>query len=144
MFDAPEYRSYIALCRELRLKREFDWGDWFVDIDSWSPRGPSLVYPDARQVGDRIQTRLTETRTNRTVIWLPRLDQWLVILEEALALSYRRTAGSDPPQFLARSGWARRQALTMLQVRAEHYPDEPVEEASARLWMAVVGREVRA
>lgn len=132
MFDTEAHRPYLALMRELRLEREVEQGDWIEVASLDGLRSIQVRRAPGRQVG----------RTG--AVWLPRLDQWLVMLEEALASPYRRTAGGDPPAFLAGSNWARRQALGMLQVRAEHCPDESIEEAAARLWLAVTGRAVTA
>lgn len=70
-----------------------------------------------------------------------RLDELLAMLEEVVAKNRRSVPESDAPE----PGWARRYVLAMLVERArpDRYPQEPIEEAAARLWMAVVGREVR-
>src|SRR5215831_3633976 len=73
MFEGPEYESYIALCRELRLEHIFGQADW------------AFVEDPESENGGVVTTRLVHEgeRAGDTVVWLPRLDQWLAMLEEA-------------------------------------------------------------
>jgi hypothetical protein len=68
MFEGREYESYIALCRELGLKREFECGDvwcFWKDVSN----GPFIQGASGHDGADEL------------AIWLPRLDQWLELLE---------------------------------------------------------------
>lgn len=132
MFKAPEYASYRYLCRELRLERDLESGDLYHEsnalVDKVHIYAP-VVWPP--------HSRVTLPRGNEAegTVWLPRLDQWLAMLEEAGYADfylYIRRPGTwsascgdwcDNPRFEA-EGPSR-------------------EEAVARLWMAVVGREAR-
>lgn len=128
MFDSPEYASYVALCRELRLEREYEKGDYYT-----APVPVSTIAPDGYEVLVWISLyRLPNA--NEECTWLPRLDQWLDLLEEegyatiefcARAIDMERYLyGAHPDNMASFTGW--------LSSR---------EEAAARLWMAVVGRK---
>jgi hypothetical protein len=65
-FTAPAYTSYLSLCRELRLEREWTNGDWFA-LDG------AYVHHT---------TSLDDAREDPESIWVPRLADWLDILEE--------------------------------------------------------------
>lgn len=120
LFDAPEYESYIALCRELRLERTFELGDWVVYATDTTD---VLAFDDNRD----------PNRTAEGVVWLPRLDQWLAMLEEAgvEGVVLERLGSiffaTDRTPVTHSEGYARR--------------GNTREEAAARLWMAVTGRK---
>lgn len=127
MFATPEYASYVQLCRELRLEREFDDGDYYT-----APVPVSVIAPEGFEV--LIWVGLFRLpHATEDCIWLPRLDQWLATLEEAgvKALAFIGIPGEE--------GW-------ICQPYTEpHEGRGPTrEEACARLWMAVTGRAVTA
>lgn len=140
MFDGPAHESYIALCRELQLERQFEEGDWHVSLAGYvSPTltgRPNLV--TAAEV--RLRRALADGSANGPEqvdsAWLPRLDQWLVMLEEAgvLGVDIERLGtvwfATDHDPGTDREGYARRGGTR--------------EEAAARLWLAVTGRKVTA
>jgi hypothetical protein len=135
LFDGPEYASYIALCRELRLERTIEPGDWSADFGDVFMEEPALQVHVARPPGTASVTLPRDTLAI-TSIWLPRLDQWLAMLEEA---------GADCPEF-------DRETTTGHYVLRRGMPDEwghsqygtgPTrEEAAARLWVIVTRTEV--
>src|SRR5262249_40412619 len=125
MFDAPEYESYIALCRELRLEHIFGQADW------------AFVEDPESESGGVVTTRLIfeGERAGDTVVWLPRLDQWLAMLEEA---------GVAMVQFVSRPLY-RNPGYQIIAIAPGQEPPMPLqaltrEEAAARLWMAVTKR----
>jgi hypothetical protein len=150
MFDGPECASYIALMRELRLPREFDDGDYYT-----APVPVSPIAPDGFEVLIWVDLYRWPRATEESV-WLPRLDQWLGMLEEAGAdqvliehvephddygpggyICFTLEEGHDglsreKPDY--EDGWHGFYALCR--------PTR--EEAAARLWMAVTGRTVPA
>lgn len=69
VFEGEKYASYIALMRELRLEREFEDGDWLIDSAGFV----GLYYGASISYGDE----------PKDAVWLPRLDQWLSLLEAA-------------------------------------------------------------
>ena len=132
LFAGPEYASYIALCRALRLEREFEVGDWALRIitKDGSRTARYLMTSDAVAIWPAAEEMM---------VWLPRLDQWLAMLEMAgfpyvqIERFGRRkyvcavaSAGEEPPHDHTRSAgsWLTR------------------EEACARTWCAVTGRQV--
>lgn len=133
MFTGPEYASYIALTRELRLEREWQNGDWYgfrfhVSIDGEPLREDSAVV--LYQTGDDVYTQ-GETW------WLPRLDQWLDLLEEADARYFRFYDGARVKSHSP--GWHASCLVhdgPSTRVFDEIGPTR--EEAVARLWMIVV------
>jgi hypothetical protein len=148
-FSRPEYASYVALCRELKLAHKFERGDSVYYAAGTDPSSRESVtvwincdedsYPESAETDDM-------------AIWLPSLSDWLEMLEairfgrvkfdnqrlaelgvlnpENLgpwsALGDRddfRTAPANP-NFVIAGAWA--------------YGCGPTrEEAAARLWMAV-------
>ena len=125
MFEGPEYASYIALCRELRLERQWQ------DEDAYIVDGETIIDLHGTL------TSMEEVRdaAEEHGVWLPRLDQWLAMLEETYAAKWKEaTAGPCRP------GQARKMALDMLAVASERFPRESIEEIAARLWCAVTGR----
>lgn len=126
MFDTPEYASYINVCQELQLERKFEDGDW-----ESAGGDPPVVYCAlcAREYGED----LNPPQAGHGLFWLPRLDQWLAMLEEAghewnLIRDALMPDTTDRPRYLAG-------AEDVPEVRAAPTP----EEAAARLWMAVTG-----
>jgi hypothetical protein len=123
LFSGPEYASYIALCRELRLERDLQEGDWYFH---------ESLRPDQEE--GWVLLAAGDERAESFEVWLPRLDQWLAMLEEA---------GADCPEF-------DRETTTGHYVLRRGMPDEwghsqygtgqTREEAAARLWRAVTGR----
>lgn len=114
VFEGEKYVSYIALMRELRLEHEFADGDWFIDSAGFV----GLYYSASISYGDE----------PRDAIPLPRLDQWLAMLEAA-GWVFHLTARQ--PGYAI---WASREGL--------HGREEgpTPEEAAARLWMTVTGK----
>jgi hypothetical protein len=114
-FRHPEYASYVALCRDLKLK----------------PGRP----PES---GDE-----HEFSQAQAPVWLPRLDDWLAIFLAAgwggFSLWRRPPAGwTGQPLPPPTMGWACRP----INAGAIEYdldpPDAPTpEEACARLWLAL-------
>lgn len=67
-FGRAKYVSYVALCKKLRLKREFQTGDWYLwegAICLFTPRPANARegYIDPEAPGN--------------AIWLPTLSDWL-------------------------------------------------------------------
>lgn len=123
MFDTPAYASYIALMRELRPEWVWKEGDWY-----WSG-GP------ARVIGTWDQG---PEYGGEEPFPLPRLDQWLQMLEEAGVLNVRFVLPNETSlgNRLVRNG-------DCLAPRFNPGAEAPTnEEVAARLWMAVTGREV--
>lgn len=135
LFDGPEHASYIALMRELRLEREFEEGDWHCSIAGYV--SPTL--PGTPMLVTAVELRLTAMVGSENLadsVWLPRLDQWLAMLEEAVKsdewLLYQEGLMPDG------SGFKRYCA------EFEHGTTKAAStpgEACARLWCAVTGRE---
>jgi hypothetical protein len=123
MFEGPEYESYIKLCRELRLERELQEGDWLVYETG---PGDPLVTPEHWLSGDPVEAcRLTPS----DILWLPRLDQWLAMLEEA-GLTEVTLRRNDVGY------WALGENDVAHQWGSSPATDTP-EEATACLWVAV-------
>lgn len=131
--------SYIILCRELRLEREFEEGDWYAFAVPTSAEWPTALFthragPDPRQLH----------RTGNYCAWLSRLDQWIRLLQEATErcdfalVGFNETTGPLAVRFRYRAEWDWWQAGE--DRHAEAVGDTP-EEAAARLWMAVTGRQ---
>jgi len=113
VFEGPEYASYIALCRGLRLEHRIMAGDcciWAKGDD----RQPGIWWGMSPEPG--------------LWIWLPRLDQWLAMLEEA---GVQWVSFAPTPQWTA--AWTDADAW----LKDAEAPTR--EEAAARLWMAVTG-----
>ena len=113
MFEGEAYRSYVALCREMRLARSMVPGDWYAS----NHRGdvPTVV---GEHQGLDARTPLYEDDSD--YVWLPRLDQLLDMLDAAgfpyvevwrCGGSYSRPMyvcggaldGEEPPQDYTRS-----------------------------------------
>ena len=135
MFDGPEHQSYIALCRELMLERKLEEGDWFVlgqhtTAFVWSALITATAWNDHFH-------NIPEPGIARP-IWLPRLDQWLAMLEEAgqpdiafeRTLAGRWECGRPIPEGDGRT----------IELVPTSGLKHTREEAAARLWMAVTGR----
>ena len=126
MFEGPEYESYIALCRELRPEHIFGQADW------------AFVEDPESENGGVVTTRLVHEgeRAGDTVVWLPRLDQWLATLEEAGGYVVRFTRIDKPTPAYAID------ALLERQPQSEHarMVAPTREETAARLWMTVTRR----
>jgi hypothetical protein len=125
MFNAPEYASFIALCRDLRLERKpFEYGDvWCF----WKPvsTGPFIQGASGNEGADEF------------AIWIPRLDQWLAMLEEA----GHGEVSLIPFMRAAMDRWGVR--LTK-QGGIMDFEGATREEAAAHAWCAVTGRAVTA
>lgn len=128
MFEGLEYASYIALMRELRMgegTRMCRMGDWYVDANDeprcigWHPERQAFV--------------------EGVLVWLPRLDQWLDMLEEA---------GVPDVGFWSGEGFGKCGILCPGDFDGISYADLETastrEEACARLWLATTGRTVEA
>lgn len=120
--------SYSQFCRELRLEREFEEGDWFL----W-------FYPENGGRDERsllrIATRTPEPkRSGKHNVWLPTLTDWLFMLEEAYQASpdFEEMEAYEP---------VRIRVLSALADHARTYVDSlSWEEVAARLWCAATGR----
>ena len=124
MFDGPKHTAYIALCRELRLERKFEEGDAYIRSRSQIPNIWHGCFYDGYP--------MPENSDNAT--WLPRLDQWLAMLEEA---GWREVTISTE----GGSCWVGEKSCT--DSGTDWWPERywPTrEEAAARLWCAVTGR----
>lgn len=138
MFEGEEYRSYIQLCRELRLPSVY----WRQGDLQWNPRANPDAWPGQIVViSDRESAESASMAGNREVVWLPRLDQWLSMLEEAGVQSIRcmwhgRVAPSDRVRIEAT------RIDSVMDVVTWDCYGPTREEAAARLWMSVTGRMV--
>jgi hypothetical protein len=148
MFDGPEYEPYIALCRELRLEREFEECDHYAAFwNPWEGSAPPpkvTTWTNAKQDWSAARTWFDRGSTSaRDVVWLPRLDQWLTMLEEAGWMEVRFSPSAylmdESPVFwrIEGSGIDRRYNV---HTTVEYTDLRTREEAAARLWMAVTGR----
>jgi hypothetical protein len=123
-FSQPEYASYVALCRELKLEREFQDGDliWRKGEIADTGRWYELYSADIR-------------RGSAFGSWLPTLSDWLEMLEgagiETVMVNHEAIGGS----------WVGEQEYTMGESRVAYAPTR--EEAAARLWMAVTKPAVK-
>lgn len=129
MFESEAYRSYIALCRELRLERKVKEGDWLTS--RWKSRSGWSEWSDLGMCNDDgggcHNANFWETEDQgEEIVWLPRLDQWLAMLEEA---------GVDSITIHRMPGYGYRVAWDAPNGYACTYSTR--EEAAARLWMAV-------
>ncbi len=145
MFEGSEHASYIALCRELALEREWQPGDWYLYI----PQGPHAP-PDRLEcvtVSDAGPMRLLEGLAHRQTIWLPLLHQLVALLDEAgescvgfcaietEAAHRARLAGQDydGPTMDRYCGRVDEDGLAVNSTAPTH------EEAAARWWAVLVG-----
>lgn len=103
----------MKLCGDLWLLRVFEYGDWFVDADRFPGRAFVSMGIDVA----------------KGAVWLPRLDQWLAMLEEA---DVKRTCCYGDREVGYRYEGDHKSATT----RGE---GPTREEACARLWRAVIG-----
>ena len=126
MFNTPEHKSYIALCRDLWLERQFEEGDWYAYVDDGPIRNGQKVVAWFDEVSE-------VNAAGPDAFWLPRLDQWLGMLEEAGEddVQIQRCGNQMEPLYHA----AGRRGNP---VRVSNGPTR--EEACARLWMAVNAR----
>lgn len=137
-FAGPAHKSYIALCRELRLEREIREGDWWVDdLDGKVKCGSSM----SEYLRNQPAMQMLPQRPD--VVWVPTLADWLSMLEEAgyadVRIFREPFPTISPPWYTARRG----------RIAANDFTGEPAcgptrEEAVAKLWMAVTGRTVTA
>ena len=121
MFDGPEYASYVALCRELRLEHKFEEGDVFVYSTGPAYATEPIVF-----------SKLQPDSTLR--VWLPRLDQWLAMLRIAGRQSFELHASTYMEQQFGASDYY----VGASWQSSDSHGDTP-EEAAARLWMAITG-----
>lgn len=133
LFEGPEYASFIALCRELRLERVY----WQPGDLRWHPRANPSAWPGQIMViSDSESAEAASIAGNREAVWLPRLDQLLAMLEEAGARSLTlEPLPPDEDHPTATWNCAGRGAVGVGRTR---------EEAAARLWLAVTGRQLTA
>lgn len=147
-FSAPEYASYVALCRELRLRREFQEGDivW-VDLED-GPETIGISIVSARDAE-------TGVKSGADFTWLPQLADWLEMLQENgiawMVLGRRRGSthyrrrpdGSYDMVGKDSSGYVIRPSRGVGDPDAweeETGQYQTLEETAARLWMKVTGR----
>lgn len=67
-FSRPEYSSYVALCRELRLEHELVDGEQYVEPDE---------APETRCVGCENEYGY---EPSKDAVWLPQFSEWFVRL----------------------------------------------------------------
>jgi hypothetical protein len=119
-FADPAYASYISLCRELRLRRKFEEGD-YVWVDLEAPGAVGVTIVSARDVEGG------KPPSGMGFRWLPRLDQWIRLLWLAGQDSITFEPTVDGGVRCSGSTGYRRFGRTD-------------EEAAARLWCDVTGR----
>lgn len=118
MFDGPEHASYIALCRELRVP--FDSHDEPSLKGSWFEARPGDIFLAGESDPDAGSAYPTEK-----CVLLPRLDQWLAMLEEVSGHVFMLERDGDVYEAtLGEGSWVGGNGPTR-------------EEAVARLWMAL-------
>lgn len=139
MFSGPEHESYRELMRELRLPRVY----WQPGDLRWESRADPDAWPDQIVViSDRESAEAASMAGNRDVVWLPTLADWLSMLKAA------GVAGVDfnfrpPVASIYRYGkHAATERELVLLVKMHDAKSATLEEACARLWCAVTGREV--
>lgn len=139
MFEGPEHASYIELCRALRLEREWQEGDWHVSLAGYV--SPTL--PGTPMLVTAVELRLralVEPERLADSIWLPRLDQLLMKLEET---GFEETTIQRYVERGKAMWWAGEKTCT--DSGTDWSPMNPggptPEEACCRLRMAVTGRE---
>ena len=128
-FSDPEYASYVALCRELLLEREFDDGDFYT-----APVPISVIAPEGFEVLTWVY-RFGLPNATEDCVWLPRLDQWISMLEEVGFREIRlwptgRCQHGDCWRMDTADGPDKDRWLVSR-------PCDTREEAAARLWMLV-------
>lgn len=126
-FDRSEFAPYVELCRELRLERHGVAGDWRLAHDPeepWTEFDIKVVGSDGLNAFDSPHYDPTDYE----VVWLPRLDQWLDMLEVA---DPRRVDVFIQPR-------DRRYRVTA--VSRDFAEGSSREEAAARLWMALMAK----
>lgn len=134
MFEGEEYRSYIRLCRELRLGRLFEEGDWYWTTTVHEPEGFAAVWDAGYSV---------ERRASDAKLWLPRLDQWLAMLEEAGREQLPKHWLSGFSLYPCGGSLEYEAGCCISQAGPQYTVVAPTrEEAASRLWMAVTGRTV--
>lgn len=139
LFSGPEHASYIGLCRELRLEHECEPGDiqWvdgdYVTVPHGRPTGQRWTGVRIEGISEPDDGRQRGV-INVEIVWLPRLDQLLTMLEKA-GWVYHLT--SRRPGYAI---WARLSSTGPIGRIEAATP----EEAALRLYCAVTGREVKA
>ena len=135
MFEGEAHRSYVQLCRELRLQRErVEPGD--LALVAYGPDRPAVADPGA---WNHVPSGFTAHggRYREGDVWLPRLDQWVQLLAEA---------GCQDIGFWSGPDFGKCGVLTPGDFDGISYADLETaptrEEAAARLWMSVTGRTV--
>jgi hypothetical protein len=137
-FEGREYVPYIKLMRKLRLEWTWTEGDYFIDDFPERALGGVRFKAAVSQV--QIQGRATyggEEAAGMDSVSLPRLDQWMALLEgEGIdSVHFFRTIAPDG-HVVART--AERHGI---MVRGGWEAEGRThEEAAARLWIAVTGR----
>lgn len=142
MFDTPAYASYIQLCRELNLTKErAEPGDialiWLHHDDPpWVSAGGAWYSEKGFSSHGGHWHRDVLGKQGDGGIWLPRLDQWLTMLEEAGVLNVRFVFPNETSlgNRLVRDGDCLAPRMNPGATAATN------EEIAARLWMAVTGR----
>jgi hypothetical protein len=129
-FSRPEYASYIALCRDLKLGhpwQPFDQciNDGYDDIITI----PTYITPGEAAFGSAEYAHLT---------WLPTLSDWLEMLHKAGVFEFSAGIGRDLSHWMS----VRQRILSKnVEIRSEYWSGSvsaPTrEEAAARLWVAV-------
>src|SRR6266568_7015509 len=125
-FSKAKYASYIQLCRELRLKRPGQAGDWFQFYDLGVDPPETVLelidkHPGTPWWGEQFSDE-------GEAIWLPTLADWLEMLEVAGVLSVELSgAWNEDYENGTRcyiATWRTRDAIGSTR-----------EEAAARLWL---------
>ena len=137
MFDSPEYASYIQLCRELQLEHQLSAGDWVAQVTG--PFGePCTPYIFCVALEDEKDGTAPAWSTRTTqYVWLPRLDQWLAMLEEAGMTEVDLHGERD--RYVALDGANLHDSD--LPLRQGSGPTR--EEASAHLWVIAARERVK-
>lgn len=156
LFDGPEHVPYLKLRREMRprLDREFRQGDWCCHSSS-AGYGATLVYPEDITIWDRVQTLRGPDRASDEYVWVPRLDQWLNMLEAAgvIGVAFQRLADAyynfnragDPIRSTAISSPSDLPRYACFDCEPERKPMAPHpcgssrEEAAEYLWREATG-----
>lgn len=135
-FSKPEYASYVALCRKLRLERGFQEGDLYtpgIGYRLLDPRHTVLRHggPDHAQFdGIPSSTEERGKKGKQMWAWLPQFSDWLDMLEAAGCRVIRTHDMRDHLGY--RVAWDEPNGYAVTAPTRE--------EAAARLWNAVTGR----
>lgn len=122
-FSRPEYASYVALCRELELERQFREGDWFGRLFAAGDMAPFLFSDETWGYADRparVPNRHGDT------FWLPSLSDWMEMLS---------ASGHDDVRIWKRSLGGYVAVGYQGPIASVEGPTR--EEACARLWIEV-------